>query len=53
MPDGTKDVSWYGVDMQLHHDCQEDLSVGIRSEWFRDKDGFQCLLSSPGRSSDR
>ena len=41
MPDGNKDVAWHGVDMQLHHDLREDLSVGIRSEWFRDKDGFR------------
>lgn len=47
MPDGNKDVSWYGVDMQLHHDLREDLSVGIRTEWFRDKDGFR--VCSPVR----
>ena len=47
MPDGNKDVTWYGIDMQLHHDLREDLSVGIRSEWFRDKDGFR--VCSPVR----
>ncbi len=47
MPDGNKDVAWYGIDMQLHHDLREDLSVGIRSEWFRDKDGFR--VCSPVR----
>ncbi|CAH1195822.1 conserved exported hypothetical protein [Candidatus Nitrotoga sp. BS] len=47
VPDGTKNVSWHGVDMQLHHDLREDLSVGVRSEWFRDKDGFR--VCSPVR----
>ncbi|MEO6421890.1 MAG: porin [Candidatus Nitrotoga sp.] len=47
MPEGKKDVAWYGVDMQLHHDLREDLSVGVRSEWFRDKDGFR--VCSPVR----
>ncbi len=47
MPDGHKDVTWHGVDMQLHHDLREDLSVGIRSEWFRDRDGFR--VCSPVR----
>jgi len=46
-PDGNKDAAWYGVDLQLHHDLREDLSVGIRSEWFRDKDGFR--VCSPVR----
>ncbi len=46
-PDGNKDVAWYGIDLQLHHDLREDLSVGIRSEWFRDKDGFR--VCSPVR----
>ncbi|CAG9933006.1 porin [Candidatus Nitrotoga arctica] len=41
VPDGHKDITWHGIDMQLHHDLREDLSVGIRSEWFRDKDGFR------------
>ncbi len=47
VPDGHKDVSWHGIDMQLHHDLREDLSVGIRGEWFRDKDGFR--VCSPVR----
>ncbi|CAH1387151.1 hypothetical protein NTGM5_510001 [Candidatus Nitrotoga sp. M5] len=47
MPKGVKDVAWYGVEMQLHHDLREDLSVGIRSEWFRDNDGFR--VCSPVR----
>lgn len=47
MPEGTKDVAWYGVDLQLQHDLREDLSVGVRSEWFRDKDGFR--VCSPVR----
>lgn len=47
MPDGHKDVTWHGLDMQLHHDLREDLSVGIRGEWFRDKDGFR--VCSPVR----
>jgi hypothetical protein len=47
VPDGHKDVSWHGLDMQLHHDLREDLSVGIRGEWFRDKDGFR--VCSPVR----
>lgn len=46
-PDGPKDVSWHGLDMQLYHDLREDLSVGVRAEVFRDKDGFR--VCSPVR----
>lgn len=47
MPDGNKDVSWHGIDMQLQHQLRHDLSVGIRGEWFRDRDGFR--VCSPVR----
>ncbi|MEQ1583834.1 MAG: porin, partial [Candidatus Nitrotoga sp.] len=47
VPDGHKDITWHGVDMQLQHNLREDLSVGIRGEWFRDKDGFR--VCSPVR----
>ncbi|CAH1905913.1 conserved exported hypothetical protein [Candidatus Nitrotoga sp. HW29] len=47
IPGGHKDITWHGVDMQLQHNLREDLSVGIRSEWFRDNDGFR--VCSPVR----
>lgn len=35
------DAEWLGVATYLYHDILEDLSVGIRGEWFRDRDGFR------------
>lgn len=38
-----KDVQWMGVNTHLYYDLLEDLTIGIRGEWFRDRDGFRVL----------
>jgi hypothetical protein len=45
----VKDAQWYGVNMHMYYDLTPDLSVGVRGEWFRDRDGFRVW--SPGRVS--
>ncbi len=44
-----KDAMWYGIDMQVHHDIRDNLSVGVRAERFHDRDGFR--VCSPIRVS--
>jgi Putative beta-barrel porin-2, OmpL-like. bbp2 len=43
----NKDVQWYGVNMHLTYDIKDNLTAGIRTEWFRDQDGFRVW--SPAR----
>ncbi|SDY42089.1 porin [Nitrosomonas sp. Nm33] len=45
----TKNAEWYGINMHLYYDVTSDLSVGVRGEWFRDRDGFRVF--SPARVS--
>ncbi len=42
-----EDAEWYGVNSHLYYDVKDDLSVGIRAEWFRDQNGFRVY--APGR----
>jgi hypothetical protein len=42
-----RDAQWYGVNTHLTYDVKDNLSVGLRGEWFRDQDGFR--VCSPGR----
>lgn len=41
------DAEWYGINTHIYYDIQDDLSVGMRGEWFRDQNGFR--VCSPGR----
>lgn len=41
------DAEWYGINTHLYYDIKDDLSVGVRGEWFRDQNGFR--VCSPGR----
>jgi hypothetical protein len=41
------DVEWYGVNSHLTYDVHDQLTVGMRAEWFRDHNGFR--VCSPGR----
>jgi hypothetical protein len=43
----TQDAEWYGINTHLYYDLMPDLSIGVRAEWFRDRDGFRVF--SPGR----
>lgn len=44
-----KDTEWYGINMHLTYDIKDNLTAGIRGEWFRDQDGFRVW--SPMRVS--
>ncbi len=46
---GVRDAEWYGVNMHLTYDIKDNLTAGIRTEWFRDQNGFR--VCSPGRVS--
>ena len=45
----NKNAEWYGINTHLYYDLTSELSVGIRGEWFRDRDGFRVF--SPSRVS--
>jgi hypothetical protein len=36
-----KDAQWMGLVTHLYYDITENVSVGARAEWFRDRDGFR------------
>ncbi len=36
-----KDAEWMGVVTHVYHDLTENISIGARAEWFRDRDGFR------------
>lgn len=46
-PKGVKDAEWYGINTHLYYDLHEQVTVGVRAEWFRDNDGIR--VCSPGR----
>lgn len=46
---GFQDAEWYGINMHLTYDIKDNLTAGIRTEWFRDQNGFRVW--SPGRIS--
>jgi len=46
---GTKNAEWYGINMHLTYDLRDNLTAGIRTEWFRDQNGFR--VGAPGRVS--
>jgi hypothetical protein len=46
---GLDDARWYGINQYLIYDVQDDLSVGLRGEWFRDNNGFR--IAGPARCS--
>ncbi|WP_243221141.1 porin [Methylobacter sp. S3L5C] len=41
------DAQWYGINSHLYYDLKDNLSVGVRAEWFRDQNGLR--VCSPGR----
>jgi hypothetical protein len=45
----SKDAQWYGINMHLTYDLKDNLTAGIRPEWFSDPNGFRVW--SPGRIS--
>lgn len=43
----TQNAQWYGINMHLYYDLTPEVSIGVRTEWFRDRDGFRVF--SPAR----
>ena len=43
----NENAQWYGINQYLMYDVQEDLTVGLRGEWFRDNNGFR--VNGPAR----
>lgn len=41
------DAEWYGINQYLMYDIQDNLSAGVRAEWWRDRDGFR--VAGPAR----
>ena len=39
-----KNTEWYGINTHVYYDLLNDLTIGIRGEWFRDRDGFRVFL---------
>lgn len=44
---GLTNATWYGINSHAYYDLTPALSIGVRAEWFRDRDGFRVF--SPGR----
>ena len=44
-----QNAQWYGLNSHLYYDVKDNLSVGMRAEWFRDQNGFR--VCSAGRVS--
>ncbi len=44
---GLGDSEWYGINTHLTYDVLDNLTAGVRGEWFRDQKGFR--VCSPGR----
>jgi hypothetical protein len=42
-------AQWYGINSHLYYDLKDNLSIGMRAEWFRDQNGLR--VCSPGRVS--
>lgn len=43
----TENASWYGINQYLSYDVKDNVTVGMRAEWFRDANGFR--IAGPGR----
>jgi len=43
----STDTEWYGVNSHLTYDVKDNLTAGVRAEWFRDQNGFR--VCSPAR----
>jgi hypothetical protein len=55
--DGTnfrfpKTAHWYGINNFLTYDINDELTAGLRAEWFRDHDGVRVTQSARGEFSN-
>jgi len=46
---GLTDAEWYGVNSHLYYDINDEVTVGLRGEWFRDHNGVRVF--SPARQN--
>ena len=46
-PANKVNAQWYGINSHLYYDLKDNLSIGMRAEWFRDQNGFRVF--APGR----
>jgi len=44
-----QNAQWYGINSHLTYDLKDNLTIGMRAEWFDDANGFR--VGSPGRVS--
>jgi hypothetical protein len=43
----NQNAQWYGINSHLTYDLKDNLTIGMRAEWFDDANGFRVW--SPGR----
>ena len=43
----NQNAQWYGINSHLTYDLKDNLTIGMRAEWFDDANGFR--VGSPGR----
>ena len=43
----TQNAQWYGINSHLTYDLKDNLTIGMRAEWFDDANGFR--VASSGR----
>lgn len=43
----NQNAQWYGINSHLTYDLKDNLTIGMRAEWFEDANGFRVW--SPGR----
>jgi hypothetical protein len=43
----NEDAQWYGINSHTYYDIKDNLSIGLRAEWFRDQNGFR--VCTPAR----
>ena len=51
-PQFPKTAHWYGINNYLTYDVNDQLSAGLRAEWFRDHDGVRVTQSARGELSN-
>lgn len=43
----TENAQWYGINQYLFYDIKDNLTAGLRAEWWRDDNGFR--VAGPAR----
>ncbi len=45
-PTNVTTAEWYGINSHLTYDLKDNLTAGMRAEWFRDQNGFRVFAPS-------